>query len=179
MNYLVTDLESTCSEKNEIPREDMEIIEIGAVLLNEKLEIIDTFSCFVKPIKHTTLTSFCKNLTKIKQSDTDQAENLDRCLTLFSEWAIKHGEYTFTSWGAFDYNQINRECYAKNIKNPILQNNLNYKKVFAKIYNLKNKRGVGLRKALNILNLNFEGIPHRAIYDAKNIAKIIQKCGFK
>ena len=177
MNYLVTDLESTCTDREEFPREEMEIIEIGAVLLNDKLEEIDSFSCFVKPIQNPILTTFCKNLTKIKQDDVDNAELLNIALERFSKWANEYGDYTFTSWGAFDYKQINRETKWKNMKNPVVQRHLNYKGVFAKIRNLKNKRGVGLRKALIILNMKFEGIPHRAIYDAKNIVRIIKRTG--
>jgi inhibitor of KinA sporulation pathway (predicted exonuclease) len=40
MNYLVTDLECICTNSNKFPREKMEIIEIGAVLLKSQLEII-------------------------------------------------------------------------------------------------------------------------------------------
>ena len=43
-----------------------------------------------------------------------------------------------------------------------------------KIYD-KNKlpdRGIGMKKALNLLNIPLEGKHHRAIDDAKNISKI-------
>ncbi len=106
MNYLITDLECTCTNSNEFPREEMEIIEIGAVILNDKLEIIDEFSKFVKPTKNPQLTDFCKDLTKIKQEYVDNADYLVKVLREFSEWALQYGEYTFTSWGAFDYKHI-------------------------------------------------------------------------
>ena len=32
--FLIVDLEATCSNDGSIPREEMEIIEIGAVMLN-------------------------------------------------------------------------------------------------------------------------------------------------
>jgi inhibitor of KinA sporulation pathway (predicted exonuclease) len=177
MNYLVTDLECNCTDKNEFPREEMEIIEIGAVLLNEKLEIIAEFSSFVKPTIHPILTSFCKELTKIKQEYVDSEEHIDKAIVEFEKWASEKGDYTFFSWGAFDYNQIQRECDLKKITNPMFQRNMNYKKNFAKIKKLK--RGVGVRKALNILNMKFEGTPHRAIDDTRNIVKMIQKVGLK
>lgn len=177
MNYLVTDLEATCFENNEYPREDMEIIEIGAVILNSNLEVVAEFSKFVKPTIHPQLTDFCKKLTHIKQEDVDLADTLDKVLPEFSYWALSFGEYQFTSWGAFDYNQFNRETHKKGFANPLIQNNMNYKVRFAKIKNLKRKNGVGVGTALNILNLTFEGLKHRAIYDAKNVVRIMQKTG--
>ena len=47
----------------------------------------------------------------------------------------------------------------------------------AKIKNLKRRNGVGVQKALNILNMKFEGTPHRAIDDTRNINRIIKKVG--
>ena len=35
-HYLIIDLEATCSDKNELPRHEMEIIEIGAVMLSKQ-----------------------------------------------------------------------------------------------------------------------------------------------
>jgi inhibitor of KinA sporulation pathway (predicted exonuclease) len=177
MNYLVVDLECTCTDNNAFPREQMEVIEIGAMLLDENLEEISEFSTFVKPTINPILEQFCKDLTKIKQSDVDAASIINDVLPEFEKWARSFGDYKFTSWGAFDYKHIQRECDLKKIINPLLQNNLNYKVRFAKIKNLKRKNGVGLQKALNIMKMKFEGIPHRAIYDAKNVVRIMKLAG--
>lgn len=179
MNYLITDLECTCTDSNEFLREQMEIIEIGSVLINSKLEIIGEYSAFVKPTINPQLTTFCKNLTKIKQDWVDNANTIDKVLPNWEAWARMHGDYTFTSWGAFDYRHIQRESELKNISNPLIENYLNYKVRMAKIRNLSRKNGVGLRKALNILNMTFIGTPHRAIDDTRNVVKIIQKCGIE
>ena len=177
MNYLVTDLECTCTNSNEFPREQMEIIEIGSVLLNSNLEIIGEYSTFVKPTINPQLTTFCKDLTHIKQKWVDNADTIDNVLPNFEAWARSYGEYTFTSWGAFDYRHIQRECDLKNLQNPLIENYLNYKVRMAKIKNLKRRNGVGVQKALNILNMKFEGTPHRAIDDTRNIVRIPKKVG--
>lgn len=52
MNYIVFDLEwnqNPDGRKHPDSRLPFEIIEIGAVKLNEKREIIDTFQCLIKP----------------------------------------------------------------------------------------------------------------------------------
>lgn len=58
--YLVLDLEATCDDVGAVPREEMEIIEIGAALLQPSTwEITDEFNAFVRPVRHPQLTEFC------------------------------------------------------------------------------------------------------------------------
>ena len=67
MNYIVFDLEwnqeaeKKTEEPNLIP---FEIIEIGAVKLNEKQEILDSFSALIQPQIYTTLDSKVSELIK-------------------------------------------------------------------------------------------------------------------
>ena len=76
MNYIVFDLEwnqNPVGRKHPDSRLPFEIIEIGAVKLNEKREIIDTFQCLIKPkvyhwihdsiheVIHVERTSFSKS----------------------------------------------------------------------------------------------------------------------
>lgn len=176
-NLLVVDLECTCTETDEFPREQMEIIEIGACILNPDMDIIGIFEVFVKPVLNPTLTSFCKQLTTITQEQVDNSCLVEEALKGLHQHASQFGEYDFVSWGGFDSRQIQRECVLKGIENPMRGNNINYKARFAEIKHLKNKRGVGVQKALNILGMKFIGTPHRGIDDARNIAAIIQKAG--
>ncbi|WP_375377881.1 exonuclease domain-containing protein [Paenibacillus sp. MZ04-78.2] len=46
MNYIVLDLEATCWENDRTKQN--EIIEIGAVKINDKLKIVDEFQTFIK-----------------------------------------------------------------------------------------------------------------------------------
>ena len=79
-DYLVVDLEATCDERGRLPREEMETIEIGAVLIDGALlmksgalESRGEFQCFIRPIRHPVLSEFCRQLTSIRQEDVDQA----------------------------------------------------------------------------------------------------------
>ena len=71
MHYIVFDLEATCWEERDNRRN--ETIEIGAVLINEKQEVISEFQQFVKPLMNPVLSDFCTNLTSIQQADVDDA----------------------------------------------------------------------------------------------------------
>jgi inhibitor of KinA sporulation pathway (predicted exonuclease) len=74
--FLVLDLEATCCDRQTIPSAQMEIIEIGAVMLEaQQLTPISEFQTFIKPVRHPVLTEFCQRLTSITQDLVDNAPN--------------------------------------------------------------------------------------------------------
>ena len=82
--YLIIDLEATCCDDKSIARHDMEIIEIGAVLLNaQTMEIESEYQSFVQPILNSTLTDFCRSLTSITQEDVDCAPRFPEAIKNF------------------------------------------------------------------------------------------------
>ena len=174
MNYLVIDIESTCDDNDAFTKEMMEVIELGAVLINSDLDLIGEFNSFVKPVIRTKLTDFCTKLTTIKQSDVDAAPSLEEALQSLFDFCDEHGEFTFLSWGGFYYRQIKREAISKNINNPMIGKNINYKENYKKLTGRKARE---LGNTVKDLGLTFEGTAHRGIDDAKNIYQIIKKIG--
>lgn len=64
--YLVIDLEATTSDDGSLPPEQMETIEIGAVLVDaQTLAVVDEYQSFVRPVRHPRLLPFCTKLTSI------------------------------------------------------------------------------------------------------------------
>lgn len=171
---LVTDLEATCTDKNEFPREESEIIEIGAVMIDFNGNILDEFQTFIRPEKHPILTDFCKELTTIQQHQVDQAQVYADAMTEFQRWVDKvsaREKYIFCSWGDFDKNIINRQSTELDTYGrTIVENHINLKKLFGKQNKLK--RDPGVFKALQYKNMKFKGTQHRALDDAKNIARL-------
>ena len=171
MNYLIIDLECTCDDNDSFDRSKMETIEIGAVLVNDNLEKIEEFSQFVKPTINPILTDFCKNLTTITQEDVDNAPMIEDALKSLSDFCQEHGEYTFVSWGGFDYRQIKRETKLKELENPMVGRNINYKDVVKKV---TGEKATSITKTLRKLGGDFSGTQHRGIDDALNIYEIIK-----
>ncbi len=63
MNYIIFDLEFNQGYNNQIEIKcPFEIIQIGAVKLNENLTTIDTFNALVKPEIYSNLNPFIKIL---------------------------------------------------------------------------------------------------------------------
>lgn len=166
--YLVVDLEATCDQPESFPRDESEIIEIGAVLVDSTtLEPRGEFQTFVRPVLHPRLTAFCTELTSITQEQVACAPLLRAALATLGRWLP--GPVTLASWGAYDRNQFRRESQRKRITLPWDREHLNIKEAFGK----RAGGAMGVGQALRRLGLRFEGTPHRGIDDARNIVRLL------
>ena len=166
---LVIDLEATCDERHAIPREETEIIEIGAVLLDEALRPIEEWQTFVRPQQHPLLTKFCMELTSIQQSDVDGAPTFPEAIAALGRF-IAGRNVLFCSWGDYDRVQFGRDAQRHGVALPLGQDHLNVKIAFSKALGQRRRMGVG--QAIARLGLTFEGTAHRGIDDARNIARL-------
>lgn len=78
-----------------------EIIEFGAVKLNEKLEEIDTFKTCVRPTIHKKLTGRVKRLTHISNDEVKMADYFAATYNKFCKWVGKE-KNCFLTWGTGD-----------------------------------------------------------------------------
>lgn len=170
---LVIDVEHTCDANNEIPVDERELIELGAVILCCKtLKVEAAFSSLIKPVKHPILTDFCVSLTGIKQESVQQADVFPVVFNRFLVWLQDYPGYLYCSWGAYDRVQLELDCKQHCIAELHCEQELNIKKAFAKIMKIKPR--IGLKRAMEWLKLANDGEHHRAISDAKNAAKILK-----
>lgn len=173
--FIITDIEATCDDqanlKSTFDRALSEPIEIGAVAVNENYEILGEFQTFIKPINYNTeLTPFCMNLTKIRQSDVDNAPLYKEAYQSFEDWFLQHQNPEFCSWGRYDFYELKKFC-GRNGQKFHFWSGVNLKNLFAK--KQKIGREIGLGRALKKSGLDFIGTPHRGIDDAKNIARLL------
>ena len=115
-HYLVTDLEATTDDGGDderaVPRDEMETIEIGAVLVRANTLAVEAeFQTFVRPVRHPLLTPFCTRLTGITQEMLADAPVFPEAMAALREamlvgrWGVVWG-----SWGLFDQTQLRRDC---------------------------------------------------------------------
>lgn len=169
---IVVDLESTCW--NGPTTEISEIIEIGICELDaETGEISKARGIIIKPVK-SKISKFCTELTTITQDMVDtEGISLGEAFSIIeNEYDLKNNNWI--SYGEYDYNMFIRDSKNKSLGNPFLKNHINIKSEFARLNKLR-KKGVGLRKALSMCKLEFDGTHHRGVDDAKNIAKLVYK----
>ncbi|TLM79159.1 exonuclease domain-containing protein [Microbulbifer harenosus] len=177
INLLLLDLECTCNDQPPLPSEDMEIIEIGAVvgkLRLDSFELLGRRQIYVLPQWHQALTPFCKDLTGIQQQDVDQAPPLKEAIQLLECWMADYDVRIWGSWGKFDQRHFSSETRLKELQSPLepLQH-INMKQLFAR------KRGhrVGLARAVQLSGLEFLGRHHSGVDDARNIAQLLENDG--
>lgn len=169
--YVVVDLEATCDDQGSVPKAEMEIIEIGSVLVDaETLEPIEEHQTFVRPVRHPKLTPFCTALTTIRQSDVDAAPSFPEAIDAVRRFLGDTGAL-LSSWGDYDRKQLEQDAAHHAVALPFVGGHLNIKAAFSERLGLKKKLGVS--RALEHVGLRFEGTAHRGIDDARNIARLL------
>lgn len=194
MTYIVFDLEATAWDRYPEKNHNFsEVIEIGAVKLDNDLNEISQFDILVKPVINPILSKFCIGLTTITQEQVDSAVIFADALRKFHNWIVDGTEqepihsYSILSWGEYDKRQLIREIVKKQFEIDALseewkwdeflkiieQRHTSLKHRYIDKFQVRNGAGVGA--TLKRFGLEFEGTQHRGIDDAINIARIFRK----
>ena len=180
MFYLVIDLEMC-----KVPRDYRsksyryanEIIQIGAVLLDDSFKRIGTLCQYVHP-ERGVIDYFIENLTGIKNSQVKKAPKLDEALIHMIDW-LGERDYKIYAWSESDRNQLLHEIKAKNMTDERIyafmkaENWIDYQDVFTKRFELS--RQLSLEEALGRAEIEPEGKFHDGLDDAVNTAYLIEK----
>ena len=89
MNYIVFDLEwnqNPDGRRHPDSRLPFEIIEIGAVKLNEKREIVDTFQCLIKPKVYHWIHDSIHEVIHVDYHELEKGIPFPRAIRRFLEW---------------------------------------------------------------------------------------------
>lgn len=166
MNYIVFDLEWNQSSKpgGENDLIPFEIIEIGAVKLNSKFNIIDEYGSIIRPQIYTRLQSRIREMLNYDESLLKTGRHFDIVCKEFLEWCGE--DYIFCTWGPLDlyYLQQNMDFYMM----PPLEKPLRF-------YNLQDifemyfpdLGACRLEKAVDHLDIISDQPFHSAINDAR------------
>ena len=101
MFYVIMDLEWNNSYNKYKKCFVNEVLEIGAVMADEELEVIDTFSVIIKSQLIKKLSGRVKNLTHITNEDMYSGVSFQRAVSDFAKW-IGGRNCVFLSWGNSD-----------------------------------------------------------------------------
>lgn len=154
-----------------------EIIQLGAVKLNEAYDVIDQFSMYVSPI-YGIIDYFITQLTEIHQKDVRKAPPLINVLEQLMRW-IGDDVPTFFSWSDTDYYQIRDEIRAKkmvfeNMEQILKKENwVDYQQIVSRRFEFDHQ--IKLSDALDLTEIDVEGRLHDGLADAFNTAMIIAK----
>ena len=176
-NYAVVDLEMCRvpygSRKGKY-RWANETIQIGAVLLNEALEIVNEFVTFVSP-EYGFIDTYINKLTGISRNDVSTAPTMEAALKAFVNWMPN--DTKVVSWSNNDELQIRHEVESKGIVierlDEILATWIDCQKTFAE--KMHNQRCYRLSEALVAADIDYEEGAHDGLVDAYNTALLFAK----
>ncbi len=175
-NYVIVDLEMCNVPKGKRTSYEFsqEIIQIGAVTVNEALEITEEFMTYVSP-EFGMIDSFIEKLTGISQKDVENAPCFKEALELFIQWLPK--DAVIVSWSYTDKNQIIKEVELKGIVDEKIENYtenwIDCQQTFGEKMNAK--KNYRLSEALIISDIYYDEGEHDALVDAKNTAQLFVK----
>lgn len=176
MDYIIVDLEwnnTYCKKKKGFLNE---IIEVGAVKLNENLEVVDTFSMLVKTQLGKKLHTRVKELTNITNDDISDGTPFSQVMSLFRKWSS--GENVILTWGDTDIRVLIENFKYFNGINfvPFLKNYINLQKYAQAFLNISKADQIGLSAAAEKLGIKTEEYSlHRALDDSLLTADIFKR----
>ena len=164
---LVIDVESTCWDEPTPMGQVSEIIEVGLCVVDlASLERREKRSLMVRP-QRSEIGPFCRQLTSITPEMVAHAPVLEEVCEILKNEYHSHGRL-FASWGDYDRGQFQRNCHLYGLGYPFGPTHLNVKNLFATALGLP--RETGLDAAFEKMGLPLEGVHHRGVDDAGNIA---------
>lgn len=176
MNYIVLDLEwnqsKTDTEKS--PELAFEIIEIGAVMLNDACVMIHEFNRLVKPEVYKEMNQVTSRLVHLEMQELQRGDPFPRVAEDFLQWCGSE-EYLFCTWGAMDLTELQRNMQFYNMTpmsdGPIAF--LDVQKLFSLAYE-DGKSRRALEYAVDKLGIEKDIPFHRAFGDAYYTAKLLK-----
>lgn len=176
MNYIVFDLEwnqSPTGKKNTNPRLPFEIIEIGAVKLNEKLERVDSFHRLIKPQVYKWIHESIREVIHVNYRDLSRGVPFPKAITEFIEWCGP--EFYFFTWGNQDVMELQRNMKFYDLLH-LLPGPITYydvQKLFGIRFETRKSRR-SLEYAIDQLFIKKDKSFHRALADAWYTAEVLR-----
>ncbi|MDV3427354.1 MAG: exonuclease domain-containing protein [Bacillota bacterium] len=180
MNYIIYDLEFN-QKSTEIlyPEADnsslpFEIIQIGAVKLNENFQRVSEFNTLIKPTVHTVIHPFIENLTGINNDMVSFHKNFPQIYEDFIRF-IGDDEIVLCVWGTVDIKELFRNM--KFHKLPALANFKFYIDVqhyASKYFKFPKAFRIGLKNAVDLLGIPSKNEFHDAYNDAYYTSEVFK-----
>ena len=178
MNIIVLDLEwnqnSGGKKDRNTDKPIFEIIEIGAVKLNDKYEIIDEFSQLIKPQIYHTMHKITADLIHLQMKELNRGKSFPKVMKEFMEWC--GNDYIFATWGPLDLLELQRNIAYYKIE-PLSNGPIRFydvQKLFS-LGSMKEKTRKTLEFAIDYFEIE-KNIPfHRALSDAYYTAKVLER----
>lgn len=173
MNYIIFDLEFNQDYKSVeetknilIPKCPFEIIQIGAIKLNENLKKISIIDKLIKPEIYTNIHPFVNEMTGITMDLLNTAEPFIKMYKEFIEF-VKTDRCVLCVWGMTDIKELFRNIayYSLDIS-MVPKECIDIQLYASKYFNCPKGTNIGLSNAVELLNIPVKSQFHNAFNDA-------------
>lgn len=176
MNYIVLDLEwnQSVNDTDEMPKLAFEIIEIGAVMLNDAYVMVHEFSRLVKPEVYHEMNQITSKLIHLQMQELQSGAPFAEAAEDFLKWCGS-GEYIFCTWGSMDLTEFQRNMRFYDMT-PLSDGPIAFLDV-QKLFSLAFEDGKSRRAleyAVDKLGIEKDIPFHRAFSDAYYTAKLLK-----
>ncbi|MBD5525914.1 MAG: exonuclease domain-containing protein [Lachnospiraceae bacterium] len=175
MNYVIMDLEwnqSSTGEEEVSKILPFEIIEIGAIKLNDERRMISEFSELIKPQVYHEMHRITRKLIHLQMEQLEQGRSFKEVMEQFREWCGE--DYIFCTWGPLDLTELQRNIRYYGME-PLSDGPIRFldvQKLFSIAYEDRKSRR-SLEYAIDYLNIEKDIPFHRAFSDAYYTAKVL------
>ncbi|MDR2547773.1 MAG: exonuclease domain-containing protein [Lachnospiraceae bacterium] len=176
MNYIILDLEwnqgSGTGAGTTVKELPFEVIDIGAIKLDQNRYIISEFNQLVKPSVYTRMHYMTGRIIHLQMRDLMKGNPFLQVMTQFLEWC--GDDYIFCTWGSTDLVELQRNMryYFMSALSSGPLPYLDVQKLFSIAYEDRKSRR-SLESAIDFLRLPKDIPFHRAFSDAYYTAKIL------
>ena len=175
ISYVVFDLEfNQSSEDKEHRLLNFEIIQIGAIKLDEHFNVIDKFNKLVKPSVNLEIHPYVKNLVNIDENCLNSSDRFPKVFNDFLNFLDDNS--IFVVWGKDDIKTLLANAKFHNLScEPLPNMYIDIQNYGNKYFNVRKGLKIGLKKAVKLLNINATDNFHDAFYDAYCTAEVFKK----
>ncbi len=179
--YIVLDLEfnqaydfvnNTKGEPD--PNCRFEIIQIGAVKLNDDFKIIDSFNKLIKPQIYKNIHPHVQKITGFVNDNFTNANTFPEVYADFNKF-IGDDSPIMCTWGNSDIRALYRNLtYYKLIDSPIIIQYIDVQNIATKFLKYNRGGAIGLKNAVDMLGIKTNEFYHNAYYDALYTAQVFR-----
>lgn len=173
MNYIVYDLEwNQASGRPMVSNNTVitgEIVQIGAIKLNEELDEIDSFSVVVRPQYYSKMNPDVINITHLSQKEVDSGIPFPEAAEAFRDWC--GSDFAFMTWGPSDTEELHNNLHLYRLDNSWIPVTYDLQKLFD-LQIAHENRQCALLYALDLLGEEAYDA-HDALNDAENTVTVL------
>lgn len=182
MNYVIFDLEFNLyynpneNAPERIPSScPFEIIQLGAVKLDKSLNLISKFNCYVKPEIYTILSPFVKNITGITEDILNTGDSYKNVFKAFIDF-LGNDESVLCVWGKADIKELFRNTQYHLLDTSLIPKSyIDIQRYASKFFNCPKGIQIGLKNAVDLLNIPHDDSFHDAFSDATYTVEVFKK----